>query len=115
MSKFVESTKGNAVEKSTLGIIVRLGFLVDYGITGHATLSGWQVNLRTYREFPGSAPLFRYVEKGNVKGIKQLLAMRQAFITDRIGWNGATVLHVSIGNCCNAGYFGTWFWTFPMD
>jgi len=56
--------------------------------------TAWQFTFQAYRVVPSSSPLFSYARSGNVEGIRELLATRQAFVTDRDEWENSTALHV---------------------
>ncbi len=62
---------------------------------GQESLSGWRLNLQTYRILAFEHPLFRYARSGDVGGIQDLLSRRQISVTDRQIWTGSTALHVS--------------------
>jgi hypothetical protein len=75
---------------------------------GYETLSGWRVNLQTYRILPINSPFFNAVEDGDIDTVRTILANRQASVTDRayssapyslpginIRDTGDTALHVS--------------------
>lgn len=58
------------------------------------TLSGWRLNLQTYRVLAFEHPLFRCARSGDVTGIQDLLSRREISVTDRQIWTGSTALHV---------------------
>jgi hypothetical protein len=63
---------------------------------GQETLSGWRLNLQTYRVLAFEHPLFRYARSGDVTGIQDLLSRRQISVADRQIWTGSTALHVCL-------------------
>jgi len=62
----------------------------------HETLSGWRVNLQTYRILPDDSRFFNLVRVGNIHGVQDMIASHEAFVSDRDD-RGRTALHVSSG------------------
>jgi hypothetical protein len=59
-------------------------------------LSGWQVNLRTYRTLSCTHSFFEYAARGDFDGLQNMLLTGQALVTDRESEHGQTALHVSV-------------------
>jgi hypothetical protein len=56
--------------------------------------SGWRTVLQTYRIVPDDSPLFESAFRGGVESIRELLANKQAFVTDKNRTYEQTALHV---------------------
>ncbi len=59
-------------------------------------LSGWCVKLDFHRSLPMDNPFFNAVERGDISLVRNLLAEKEAYVTDRLlGWGSdRTALHV---------------------
>jgi hypothetical protein len=66
-----------------------------WDVGGYRSLSDWSVNIRTYRIIPDDAPIFQAIRDADIVRVQNLLASKEALVTDRDGW-GTTLLHVSL-------------------
>ena len=60
------------------------------------TLSGWRLNLQTYRILPKHSRFFDLVWDGNIHSVQDMVARHEAFVSNRDD-QGRTALHVSSG------------------
>jgi hypothetical protein len=65
------------------------------------TLSGWRLNIGTYRTVSPNCTFFTHVRRGNIGGVQEMLSSREAFISDRamgpryVPSYGLTALHIA--------------------
>lgn len=58
------------------------------------TLSGWRLNIGTYRTVSPDCAFFTHIRLGNIGGVQEMLSSREVFISDRTMY-GQTALHVA--------------------
>ncbi|KAH9218729.1 hypothetical protein DL95DRAFT_521084 [Leptodontidium sp. 2 PMI_412] len=73
-------------------------------LQGHNTLSGWKVNIQTYRVLPYDNPFFSAITKGDIVAIRHMLANKEYFITDRDPYLNRTALHSLPAYTLNSQY-----------
>ncbi|KAH7350740.1 hypothetical protein BKA65DRAFT_549733 [Rhexocercosporidium sp. MPI-PUGE-AT-0058] len=62
-------------------------------LQGQKTLSGWRVDIQTYRVIPYENPFFSAIENGDVVSVQRILANKEYFISDRNEFENDTALH----------------------
>jgi hypothetical protein len=64
-------------------------------LTGQRAPGGWKFAFRTFNTISRDSKAVRFAVTGNIQGLQDLFALREASPLDRVGHNGRTLLHVS--------------------
>lgn len=75
--------------------MIWLGITTSLDVMISKSIRGWKNTLRAFRAVPAEALIFEFCTKGNVEGVRTLLARGDASVWDRDP-DGMTPLHVSV-------------------